>query len=229
LIFLIFITINILEEMTSTDNFMDKWIDNRPFEVIVAATEALPAHENIVAEILRDKKSGWRYNYFKPDGHSTHDAQLNRMNTEKAACEANIKTNKGLIETLDKNIRCARLPPNDKDYKKAKPDMIANWDKQYVQAEEDIMVDTKRSIELEGLIHQWSWNRYLELGRERTLYRLRNKFMIDNDIEFLRKGVTWASEYELKRRYKLDLGEELNAKAAAHEDWIANRVDNSAW
>lgn len=208
---------------------MDKWIDNRPFETIVMSTTALPAHENIVADILRDKAHDWRYNYFKPDGHSTHDAQLYRMTAEKAECEANIKTNKGLVDTLDKNIRCSRLPPNDKDYKKVKPDIIANWDRQYVQAEEDIMTDSKRSTELEGLIQKWSWNRYLELGRERSLYRLRNKFMRDNDIDFLRRGVTWASEYELKNRYKLDLGEELNAKAEAHEEWVSNREDNSAW
>ena len=215
--------------MTSTDNFMDQWIDKRPFEEIVLSTTALPAHENIVADILRDKAHDWRYNYFKPDGHSMHDAEIWRMNHEKAACDANIKTNTTLVETLDKHIKCARLPPNDKDYKKAKPAEVANWDRQYVQAEEDILIDTKRSAELDSLIPKWSWNRDLELGRERTLYRLRNKFMRDNDLEFLRKGVTWANEYELKQRYKLDLGEELNAKAEAHEEWISNRIDNSAW
>ena len=215
--------------MTSTSNFMDQWIDKRPFEEIVAATTALPAHENVVADILRDKNNDWRYNYFKPDGHSSHDAEIYRMTAEKAACDANVKVNKGLIETLDNNIRCSRLAPTEKDYKKVKPDIVANWDRQYVQAEEDIMTDTKRSVELDGLIHKWSWNRYLELGRERSLYRLRNKFMRDNDIEFLRKGVTWASEYALKQRYKLDLGEELNAKTEAHEMWISNRVDKSAW
>ena len=215
--------------MTSTSDIMDKWIDKRPFEEIVMSTTALPAHANIVADILRDKKNDWNYNYFKPDGQSSHDAELYRMIAEKQERDANIKTNVSLVETLDKHIKCARLLPTDKDYKKAKPAEITNWDRQYVQAEEDVLTDTKRSAELEGLIQKWSWNRYLELGRERTLWRLRTKFKYDNDLDFLERGVTWASEYELKQRYKLDFGEKINAAADAHEMWVSNREDNSAW
>jgi hypothetical protein len=200
------------------------------FEKAVLSTSALPSYNNVVQIILRDEKHDWKFDYFKPDGKSSCDVKIGRLKINKWETEANIKANAQLLVTLDKNIKAARLPPNHADYKKAKPAEISLWDKQYVQAEEDLMLDRKHIDALTELIEQWTWNQYLEIGRMNSLWRLRNKYKYDHDREFLEKGVTWACEYEKRHRHNVDLGPEGNASRDMHETWINDRsADYSAW
>jgi len=189
--------------MSTTEDIMDKWIDKRSFEEIVAATPDSGLYGDTLSLILRDEAHGWRFSYFKPDGHSSHDAQLCRMRQEKKTCDDAVKANTQIVATTEANIKAARLPPTDPDYKKASRAEITNWDRQHVQAQEDIMHDSKRSAELDELIHKWSWNRYLELGRESALWRLSCKYKIDRDLDFLKRGVSYACGKADKERYNL--------------------------
>jgi hypothetical protein len=127
------------------------------------------------------------------------------MTAEKKECDDAIGANERLMEECDKNMRRARLQKTDKDYKKATPVEISRWDKQYVQAMEDVMHDSRTSDYLGQQIELWSWNRYIELGRMNRLKGLRDKYKTDGDLEFLRKGVTWACASAKKQTHDLHL------------------------
>lgn len=216
--------------MENIENGENKMTNDCAFEKAVLATTALPSYSNVVQIVLRDEKYDWKFDYFKPDGKSSYDVRIGRLKISKWETEANIKSNEQLLVTLDKNIKAARLPPNHADYKKAKPADVSLWDKQYVQAEEDLMLDRKHLVDLNELIEQWTWNQYLEVGRMNSLWRLRTKYKYDHDLEFLEKGVTWAFEYEKKHKHFVDLGPEGNASRNAYEEWHNNRSDDiSAW
>ncbi len=205
---------------------MDKWIDKRSFEEIVAATADSGLYRETLNLILRDEEHGWSYNYFKPDGHSFHDVQICRMRQEKKECDDAIKANEHIVLTTDKRIKAARLPTTHADYKKASRVEITNWDKQHVQALEDIMHDSKRSVELEDLIQKWSWNRYLELGRVSSLWHLRCKYKMDRDLDFLKRGVSYACGKAQKERY--NLFDDGPAEQMDDDDELCG-VDLSAW
>ena len=182
---------------------MSSYVDNRSFEEIVLSTTANKEHEYVVFDIIRDVETGLRHCYYKPDKHNSHNAEIARMNAEKAKCEADIKSNMALLETLDNNIKCARLPPNNPNYRKSRQDEITNWDRQYVEAEEEIFTDSKRIEELEGLLIEWNWNAYLEDTLSNTLWRLTTKYRKDKDRDFLARGVTAIYNYVLKSRKNL--------------------------
>jgi hypothetical protein len=190
--------------MTSYQEMLDSYTQKRSFEEIVQNVVPDEAYNYVVDTILHDKKQNWSLDCFKPDGKSIQDVKIARMSAEKAKCDSAVKANGLLLEVLAENIRCARLHPTDKNYKKAKPIEISNWDKAYVQAEEDIMLDSKESCLLTDLIADREWNRYLELFSGGYLWLARNKFRYDNDMDFLKRAVTWACNYQKKSYIHMD-------------------------
>lgn len=170
---------------------------------LVLATTAMDKYADVLKNILRDEESGWIADYYRSDGRTSFDPEIGRMVAEKKGRDEAITANEKLMEECDKNIRCARLLKTDKDYKKATPAEVSRWDKQYVQAQEDIMLDAKGSDYLGEQIELWSWNRYIEQGRMNRLKGLRDKYKGDGDLEFLRKGVTWACASAENQSYDL--------------------------
>ena len=147
--------------------------------------------------ILRDRDYNWTLNYYKSDERSSCDPEISRMTLEIKERSSNIELNEKLKITLDENINTAAG-------KKIKKTLLEAWDKQYVQADEDILLDTNRIEVLQNRLLKWQWNRHLELGLESSLQRVRNRFMIDCNEELMRKGVTWACSYAEKNRYMLE-------------------------
>jgi hypothetical protein len=174
---------------------MDSYIEKRSFDELVNETVPESKYEDVVQDILRDKKYNWRLNYYKSDGKSSYDVSICRMNMEIDKLTANINTNERLMKTLEENISTSTQ-------KKTKE----TCDRQFVLAEEEIRHDKARLDELRELKPKWEWNRYLELGLESTLRRVRNSFILNHDEDLLRKGVTWACAYAVKNRYQLYYG-----------------------
>lgn len=185
----------------------------------VLSTTPLDKYNHLVDNILYDKKSGWNADHYKNDGRSSLDPEIGRMTAEKRNCDAAITDNEKLMVECDKNIQRARLPKTDKNYKKASPGEISRWDKQYVQAQEDIMHDANRSDELREKIELWSWNRYIDVGRTNRLKWLRDKYMRDDDLEFLRKGVTWVCAYADCQSYNLTAAEAVEVSEVSLSAW----------
>jgi len=173
--------------------------ETRSFEEQVASTIPNSKYDYVIENILRDKEYGWSLNYYKPDGKSSYDVGIARMTNEIKELTANIVTNEKLMKTLDQNI-------SNSSHKKIQKSQLETWDKQFVLAEEEIRNDTHRIQEIQNLLPKWEWNRYLELGRESSLQHVRNSFMIDNNMEQLAKGVTWACSYDSKHRCHIDFG-----------------------
>jgi len=172
------------------------YIDHRSFDELVLATTPNEKYEFIVQDILRDKKFGWIYNYYKCEATSSCDAEICRMNAEISSRSNNIVQNEKLLASIDTNLKEA---PS----KKLKKPQLEALDKQYVIAEEDIAYDKARIKDLSALLLKWQWNRHLELRTERAIQHCRNRFMRDYDEAFLRKGITMACSYNEKVRYKL--------------------------
>jgi len=190
---------------------------------LVLATTVLDKYDDVVQNVLQDERSGWIADYYKCDGRSSFDPVIGRMAAEKKACDDAITENERLMGEWDKNIRCARLPKTHKDYKKATPAEVSRWDKQYVQAQEDVMHDARSSDYLGEQIELWSWNRYIEVGRMNRLKGLRDKYKGDGDLEFLRKGVTWACTSAEANSYDL-----FNKEVELAGDGVT-RESLSAW
>jgi len=210
---------------------VDKYSDNRSFKELVNDTIADSKYDSVVENILRDKESGWKLNYYKPDGKSSCDPELARMYSELKQYNINIDTNKKLISKLTSNIKLAILKnkqiaedrillstmKEEKDVEtkcididepvltelEFKSDVLKTWKSQIAIAEEEIKIDISRTKELESKIPKWEWNRVLELSLDSNLQRVRNQFVIDNNEELLRKGVSWACNYAYKNRYEL--------------------------
>lgn len=174
---------------------------------LVLATTASDKYADVVNNILRDKESGWTADYYKSDGRSSLDPVIGRMQAEKKACDDAITENERLMCECDKNIQYARLPKTDPKYKKATPTEVSRWDKQYVQAQEDMMHGANESDYLGEQIEVWSWNRYIEMGRMNRLKGLRDKYKEDGDLEFLQKGVTWVCANADHQSYDLFIKE----------------------
>ena len=61
---------------------IDSYCDNRSFKELVNDTVADSKYNSVVENILRDKESGWKLNYYKPDGKSSCDPELAKMYSE---------------------------------------------------------------------------------------------------------------------------------------------------
>lgn len=189
---------------------------------IVLATTVLDKYADVVKNILRDEESGWTADYYKSDGRTSLDPEIGRMVADKKGCDEAITDNERLMTECDRNINHSRLPKTDPKYKKATPADVSRWDKQFVQAQEDIMHDANHSDYLGEQIELWSWNRYIEQGRMNRLKGLRDKYKDDGDLEFLRKGVSWACASAERQSYDLFVKEvELVGDAVTNESLSA--------
>jgi hypothetical protein len=76
-------------------------------------------------------------------------------------------------------------------------------EKEYINAIDTINSTKEKIHTLKIAIDDATWSQYIELHILNTMHYLRTKFMFDNDIDFLRRGVTWTQEYAEKlRKYR---------------------------
>lgn len=187
------------------------YIEKRSFDELVVETEPLPQYEHVVKDILRDKAYGWRLNYYADFAKTSWDLPVCRTSMRIRQLETGLKTNKELLVTSEDKIRRSRLDPTDANYLKiSKKDLLA-LNLAYATATDEIVEQTQELEELLPLKEEQLWKQYIEKRTGQTLRQLRNKFQIDGNEDFMRRGVTWAWVYCYKHlglaqpEYKPDL------------------------
>jgi hypothetical protein len=169
-------------------------------ENIINASVAETQYEPYVRDILRDRDSGWKLDYYKDDGKNSHNVLIIQLQNECSDLELTIAANEKLMKKLDKDIDNARRQPTDPLFKRAKKGDLVLWNKQYAQAREDIYTDGKLIEEIKSVAEVYKWNQLLEEQMRKTIRWLRGHFMMYRDSEFLAKGITWAMNERIKQQ-----------------------------
>jgi len=183
----------------------DLFIEKRSIEELIEETKVDLQYNYIVDDILRDMEYNWRLEYYKDDGQNSYNISVYTTQSICKELENEIKADEDIIKKLDIDITQARLPKTDPNHIKATKSDIVKWDKQYVQAQENIYNNTKLIAEKKELLEKYIWNQYLEDRLRRSLRWLRGRFMFERNYEFLKKGVTWTLKYDKKLRRDTDV------------------------
>jgi hypothetical protein len=187
----------------------DLYIDKRSIDEIINSTKPLLQYEFIVTDILRDRDYRWELDYYKDYKHTTYDIIISKTIMENNEFIKIIEENKliidktrDIIEKSNKNDKKINL----KDLNTKIEDSI------------DIINNLENLIKKNNkLLEEYKWLQFIELNETKHLRMLRNKFQIYNDIDYLRRGVSWICSYsERLRGNKVD------------ESYVPKK-DTSAW
>jgi len=191
---------------------MDMYIDKRPIDEIINSTDIIPQYEFIVNDIIRDRDYGWTLDYFKGDGTTTYDTIIYKTKKEISECMKEIVENKLLIDksrdSIEKN-------------KKLKQIDIDNLNKKIEIAIDNINELNNMIKKEEKILKDYEWLQFVEISQERSLRMIRNKFQMNGNLEYVRRGVSWACSYAEKLRG--------NTIAGLPKPPYIQKVDNSAW
>lgn len=191
------------------------------FEEQVNATDAEPRYEYIVDDIMRDKARDWSLKYFD-DKANSWDPAVARTKAAIWHCENNISTNQAVLENQALVLKNSRLPQDHKDYKPINKHAVKAMDQAYVVATDEINYHINALKSLRPYLEDALWSHYIESKTTRTMRYLRNKFMNDSDINFLRRGTTWAMTYAKKLH-------DPNSIACVSERPVPELESYSAW
>lgn len=171
------------------------YIDNRSLAQIVQSQDPDPAYDFTVRDIIRDKLQEGKPNYYE-DNRTTWDVIVAKTQLTLRRCRNDIDANTKMLEQIASDTANSRLPPTDKNYKKIVKVQQQIMDQNYAAAIDSINDDTATIKREQPLLQDYIWNQHLEASINRTMRYLRNKFMRDSDIDFLRRGVTWVRNHE---------------------------------
>jgi len=177
-------------------------------------TEPQAQWNYIVNDVLRDKKSGWMHNYFSDYNRTSWDVGVALSRSGIAEANEAIETNTNLVATIESAIAKSRLPPTDAKYKALSKKEKAELDRQYAGAMDSINENRRTLIILADRLEEQIWQQYVEMYSSRNLRILRNRFQLDGNIDYLKRGVTWT----LKRQYDL-LGKTIVEETPSNSAW----------
>lgn len=161
----------------------------QPFEEYVKTVTPDPRFNYIVNDILRDKASRWSYNYYSNPRSQWHGRVMKHTNTS-LQIEQSIARNIKAIEVLDTQIANCKLDPKDPMYKPLKKDEFEKIDLKYTElVKSNIYLKEDLKAETEQYDKYWHLD-YIYSSTNKNMYALRNKFQLDGDLEYLKKGVT---------------------------------------
>lgn len=149
-----------------------------------------------ISNILRDKNSGWRFNYYNDTEKTMWDIEVVRVQ------QPHEKKIAGLRQELDKAIKVET--EMEDIYKnlsttptKGKEKALENLNEASLKVRSLRYTLTKAedAYATDDQVHQMKMHQYLERFRARHLKSLRAEFMQNGDMESLRKGVEWLYEY----------------------------------
>jgi hypothetical protein len=162
-------------------------------------------YAHLVNEIVNDKMSGGNHNLYKDYSKTSYDIMAGYLQKEQDSLNLAVKLNRKKMDKIIDDITNALKDPKDKDYKKATDKEVKAWEEESLKLQEDY-VRIKGSLDtMAPKLADVKYNQYVEIGQKMTMWFLRNKFIDDGDLEYLEKGVTWASDYAEKNRLSLDL------------------------
>jgi hypothetical protein len=169
------------------------YIDKRSLEEIIKSTKPLIQYEFIVKDIIRDRDYRGELDYYKDENNTTYDIIIARTSMENNDYIKFIEENKLLIdktrEVIEKNNNNNNKKINLKELNtkiEDAIDMINNL---------DILIKKNNK-----LLEEYKWFQFIEKNQTRNLRIIRNKFIIDNDLDYLKKGVSWICSYSERLR-----------------------------
>jgi len=179
------------------ENSKMDYLDNHSFNDHVNSTIPDSRFDSTVNDILRDKASGWNFNYYS-DKNTSWDSDLAHTNDTINRLKQTIKTNETLLDKCKHQLACNRLEPKDKNYAKLSAKQQQDLNQVYAQTIDDLTIYKNELNELLPVQSMQKWNRYVDQMSNANLRKLRNKYQIDSDLEFLKRGVTWILTYTYK-------------------------------
>ena len=167
----------------------------------ILATTADDKYADIVEDIMNDKMSGGKFDYYRTDT-SSYDPIIAKLEREQKRWTDLIAANRKSMDRVILNIENSKKP-SDKLKKVTSAD-VASWELECKKLQEEYM-DFKGNLDsIMPKIEDCKYNRLIEEVQRRHLREFRNKYMQDADFEFMSRGVTWACKYCATHRLKLD-------------------------
>ena len=175
----------------------DTYTDNRDIDTIVNSTTADPKYEHIVTDILRDKRHDWSLNYYN-DKKTSWDIEIVKAKNILKDCQDLISLNNAILDKQTKDLAKYRLGKTHPDYLHLTTQNLKTMDSAYAVATDTITESRDRINTTTAFLNEALWNQYIESRTTRIMRHLRTKFKADDNIEFLRRGVTWIHNYAVK-------------------------------
>ena len=173
--------------MTDVSNYMD----TRSWNTLMKSMEPDNRYESTVQDIYRDMNSNWNLNYYL-ESSTTWDFDVAKTKMEIQTCMDAVKTNESLLQKCKDQLAGSRLEPTDKNYIKLNNKQKEDISSKYATAI-DIINESNRQMEtLKPLLKEQAWKQHVEYVTSTNLRMLRNKYKIDYDDDFLRRGVTFT-------------------------------------
>lgn len=171
---------------------------------LILETTAESKYDFLVEEILADKVSKWQNDMYKESNKSSYDPIVGKIQSRINALRNTMKENRKVMDKIITDIENSNKKPDAPGYKKASAKELDEWNKLGMKLQEEFVECKDQVIAIKQRLDDLIFNQYIELGQRRTMRFLRNKYMDDNDKEFLEKGVTWAANYAAKHRLAID-------------------------
>jgi hypothetical protein len=161
------------------------------FEEHVKTVQPDQRFEYIVRDILRDKESRWSYNYYANPVSQWHSKVMKHTASVRSMQEVIHKNFKALTE-LDLQIKKSKLDPKHPEYQPLKKGEFEKIDATFTElAKANIYLADDIKTEQKEL-DKYTYLDYIYTRTNKNMYALRNKFQIDADIDYLRKGITFT-------------------------------------
>jgi hypothetical protein len=161
----------------------------------IQETEVNPKYSYLVEDILRDKEYDGKLNYFAPSNSSSYDIILGKLRLKEDALKKTITENQSNMDKLIEEL--SNMNSKGKKKNEAESTLLKL---------QEAYVNMKSSLEnISDLINKCEINQYAEKEYMIRMRILRDKYLFDDDIVFLEKGISWVIEYTDKMRISIDL------------------------
>lgn len=155
--------------------------------------EMLPGDE-AAENILRDKKSGWKFNYYEST-QTMHDVAVARVQASVNGLKRQIKDYDAQLDNITGEIENSKRKSDDPKFKKLTPKEVEVLEADYIELYKR---KCERMVVLDGEQDALAGHKYAQMiqrKRFELLHALRNNFMNDGDERYLRAGTTWVENY----------------------------------
>jgi hypothetical protein len=164
----------------------------------IQEAEVNPKYSYLVEDIVRDKESDGKLNYFAPSNSTSYDIILGKLRGRENSLKKNIKDNQSRMDQVIDDL-------NHKNSKGLTRKEVSSLEAECLSLQENY-VNMKSSLnDISHLINKCEINQYAETQYMTRMKILRDKYLYDTDLIFLEKGVSWVVEYTDKMRIPIDL------------------------
>lgn len=161
----------------------------------IQETEVNPKYSYLVEDIIRDKESDGKLNYFAPSNSTSYDIILGKLRLKEGMLKKTITENQS---NMDKQIE-ELSNMNIRGKKKNEAESL-------LLKLQEAYVNMKSSLnDISDLINKCEINQYAERDYMIRMRILRDKYLVNGDLIFLEKGISWVIEYTDKMRVPIDL------------------------